>query len=313
MADVQGDYAVEEYAKANNNRIVMLDKSGVFLNRNDCKRQNPIRNPLKNSHDEGIPFMPERPVYSDYDQNTNGLPLSGAYGYSGPVIAPYQNSHNEYQPLSESHGGPPPPAPYSAQYAPQPLACKGHPQNLPPPNPNFRTLGSSTQVLLENLPLSAAADDIAACLGRYSLNVLQCSLEYDQDPKASWCYAYAELATLEESSRCLALAKQSLLEYRGRILSASFDPHFNFPIYPPPQAPPVTANQTPPSHYAPPPPPYHKGPRGPLPQQPQPPQNSSSPTYRNSNRGFRRSGGRGGGRGSASSNRNRGKHRDRPY
>jgi hypothetical protein len=139
------------------------------------------------------------------------------------------------------------------QYVPAPSSTQGFyegraPRAPPSQHPPFQSFQLSTKVVLENLPLTASPDGISACLFQYSMNVLQCSMEYDNDPNANWCYAHVDLANSEESSRCVALAQQSLLEFHGRILAASIDTSF-----PPPQvlqaAPPAMYHPPPVSHY----------------------------------------------------------------
>jgi hypothetical protein len=267
MNDAQGDAAVGEYAEANNNRVVILNKSGVFLNRNDRGRQNPIRSQSKNSHDEGVPVLntyrnDSRSDYAAhsydndnaYHQGPGNVPYPGSYGISMPVDThpnanavhpppqglPFSNSYNMPAPAAYSY---PVPVPHGV--------FEGHaPSVAPPAYPPFQSFQLSTKVLLENLPLSATPDDISACLYHYSLNVSRCTIEYDNDPKATWCYAHIDLVNPEESSRCVALAQQSLLEYRGRILTASIGNNLYSPQYPVPQIAPPIVNH----HYHQPPP-----------------------------------------------------------
>jgi hypothetical protein len=259
MNDPQGDAAIEEYSKANNGRVVVLNKSGVFLARNDRRRQNPIRNPRKNSHDEGppesksfkAPYAAASNYENSYPQDTRRLQPPGPYGFndgstyvnSAPApsaVFPYSHSHSHHVPAA-------PPEQYSYATTNSHVFFDGNVSSAPPPQPPyFQSFQLSTKVLLENLPLSATPDDISACLYQYSLNVLSCVMEYDNNPTASWCYAHIDLANSEESSRCVALAQQSLLEYRGRILTASIETNFSVPIM---QAPPPIMNHPPPSHH----------------------------------------------------------------
>ena len=240
MKDAHSDAAVENYAKANNNRVVILNKSGVFIARNDRGRQNPIRNPKKNSHDDGLPRSNQRfnnsqhlsaPQYENsYFQDSRRPPPMVPHGHDdgsnhvnyAPASYPYPDLyHNQHHvPLPAAA---PPPEQYSYANTNSHVFFNASVHNAPPPQPNFQSFQPSRMVLLENLPLSATPDDISACLYQYSLNVLSCTIEYDNDPKAGWCYAHIALSNSEESNRCVALAQQSLLEYRGRILTASME------------------------------------------------------------------------------------------
>lgn len=312
MNDPQGDAAVEEYAAAHNNRIHLLNKSGVFLNRNDRRRQNPIRKAGKMSHDDGIMLtnpsnigssrplhhVPASNYYGDsYSQGDGGYPAQETYGvntgssYPPPLVAPHYDSHVPVPPYEQYSY-----APNNPHFQPD-----GYISNVPPPQaPPFQSFQLSTKVLLENLPLTATTEDICVCLSQYSLSVIRCSMEYDQDPKASWCYAHIDFSNSEESSRCVALAQQSLLEYRGRILTASIDNSISSPATIP-QAVAAMNNQLPPA-------PYHNVPPYNHSQQVPPNVGYSRTLPRDGPRhqSFRRGGGRGGGRG-------RQKRRDRPY
>lgn len=246
MNDPQGDAAVEQYSRANNSRIVLMNKSGVFLARNDRKRQNPIRNPNKKSHDDNVAVIAA---------TQNGAPPNSHYG---PPMGNYNPPYLQ-EPQGPPMGGGPP-APYGTDMPPPgavppgavqypinppvmgqdmyPYPPQGYDGQMPvPPNPQHAaaipSYQPSTKVFLENLPLTATPEDITACLFQYSLNVVQCQMEYDRDPKSSWCYAHINLANSEESSRCVTLAQQSLLEYRGRILTASIDPAYEYSQPPP--------------------------------------------------------------------------------
>jgi hypothetical protein len=57
MNDPNSDAAVKDYAMANQNRVNFLNKSDVFIARNDQKRQNPIQNPTKKSHEDGVKVL----------------------------------------------------------------------------------------------------------------------------------------------------------------------------------------------------------------------------------------------------------------
>ena len=398
MMDVHGDAAVESFAKSNGNRITILNKSGVFLSRDDKKRKNPIRNPKMRvgrgaggggnqpqynsnqasydyyGHQAQSPYMaapvmpaapgydPNQPSYDYYGQPTATTQYSqDPYQYAAQIVQQVQQ--NVPQPVQQYQTGPPPP-PQMAAYGNVGGPPAMHAQPLQAPGPGVAVRGvpaapasaaqqqayprpSSTKVFLENLPLTATQDDICNCLFQYSLRVNLCTMEWDSDPKASWCYAHIEFASPEEATRCIALAQQSLLEYRGRILTASDDSNYQPPpgAVPPPGAAaaapyaPAPGGAIPPSNYAPAampgsaggggiPPPGGAGP--PQPQydqygppmnyanQPPPPRgNHNYPPPMNNSRNnhsdnrSNNNGGRGGGRGRGGQNRSNRRHR--PY
>ena len=253
MNDSNGDAAVDSFARSNSNRITILNKSGVFIKRNDKKRQNPIRNPKRGGGmggPQGGRQYSNQPSYDYYGQAD-----AGYYGQQNPAYAmgqmpgvaatgydpsQYSQDYSSYQYANPAQYAVPTPqhlqngppqqqmAAYAAgatavapQYAPAGAAAAAMPAGYPPT--------ASTKVFLENLPLTATPDDICNCLFQYSLHVVLCTMEYDNDPKASWCYAHIEFANPEEATRCIALAQQSLLEYRGRIITASDDSNYQSP------------------------------------------------------------------------------------
>jgi hypothetical protein len=117
---------------------------------------------------------------------------------------------------------PPPPAhqnSYPVSTNPYCNAQVNHPRMQVP----FHQTPPPTKILLENLPLVATPRTIYAGLHQYSLRVTGCIMEYDPDPKASWCYAHLDMATPDDASRCVWLAENSSLEFQGRMLSASIE------------------------------------------------------------------------------------------
>jgi RNA recognition motif-containing protein len=271
MNDRASDAAVEDFSRSNNNRITLLNKSGVFLARHDRNRQNPIRNPKK-PNDDRMPadrasahqnsvkqFSHPSHEYHSHEPSWNHAPLSGVGAPPPALTAPhYSQDLRPAQPREYDYSyqyAPAPPAPHvqnsphhvqNSPYGP-PVAYGGgsmQMQSRPPPLHHVESFPRSTKVFLENLPLTSTPDDICNSLFQYSLHVIQCQMEYDNDPKASWCYCHIEFSSPEEATRCIALAQQSLLEYRGRILTASEDSHFQ----PPPPVP-VSHAPSPPSNY----------------------------------------------------------------
>jgi hypothetical protein len=236
MNDPNSDAAVKDYAMANQNRVNLLNKSDVFIARNDHKRQNPIRNPTKKSHEDGVKVLrpshftnaAQPPTHAsvgdrDASYHANNMYPPGAYGvhydsrqtnsaqfpampftfpqpYSMPPPPAHQNS---YEVSTDPH--------FNAQVNPPRMQVPLH--QAPP----------STKIILENLPLVATPHTISAGLHQYSLNVTCCIMEYDPDPKASWCYAHLDMASPDAASRCVWLAENSSLEFQGRMLSASID------------------------------------------------------------------------------------------
>jgi hypothetical protein len=236
MNDPNSDAAVKDYVMANQNRVSFLNKSDVFIARNDQKRQNPIRNPTKKSHEDGVKVLkpshftkavqlpahascrgrdashhvdntcPPAPYGVDYDSrqmNAAQLPVM-PFPYPQPYSMPRPPAHqNSYQVSINPH--------FNAQVIPPRMQVPFH--QAPP----------STKILLENLPLVATPHTISAGLHQYSLSVTCCIMEYDPDPKASWCYAHLDMASPDAASRCVWLAENSSLEFQGRMLSASID------------------------------------------------------------------------------------------
>jgi hypothetical protein len=237
MNDPNSDAAVKDYATANQNRVTFLNKADVFIARNDQKRQNPIRNPTKKSHEDGVKVLrpshftkaaqpPAHVSCRDHDASYHG---NNTY----PPV-PYGVNYDSSRQMN------------AAQFPAMPFTCP-QPYSMPPPpahqnsyqvstNPHFNAQVNpsrmqvpfhqappSTNILLENLPLVTTPHTISACLHQYSLGVKGCIMEYDPDPKASWCYAHLDMATPDHASRCVWLAENSSLEFQGRMLSASID------------------------------------------------------------------------------------------
>lgn len=236
MNDPNSDAAVKDYAMANQNRVNFLNKSDVFIARNDQKRQNPMRNPTKKSHEDGVKVLrpshfttaAQPPTHSSCRDRDVSYHVDNAY----PPV-PY-GVHYDSRQMN------------AAQFPAMPFACpQPYSMPLPPAHQNsyqvftsphfiaqvntprmqvpFHQAPPSTKILLENLPLVATPHTISEGLHQYSLSVTCCIMEYDPDPKASWCYAHLDMASPDAASRCVWLAENSSLEFQGRMLSASID------------------------------------------------------------------------------------------
>jgi len=215
-------------------------------------------------------------AYASYSNSTGGT-------HHHPMTPQQYNNTsnvnvNVNAPQQQMVPPPPPPQPYQTlqnQQQPQPVPGL-YPQQQPPVHLNSTdpygvvapVVGSSTtslttQCFVENLPRDSQPHDLvpflSGLLGKVT-TTKQCTMEYDPDPNANWCYAHIEFDSVQDASMMIQMSRHGNLIFRGRHMTVSQD--LNPP--PPLSTTNANANLVRSGHVRPPPPPpsYHTQPTG---------------------------------------------------
>ena len=123
-----------------------------------------------------------------------------------PVVATAQQPQHQSQPY----------APYQT---PQPTTAT--PSAIPPPQPPAAH-SLSTKIAIHHLPPETTPKDVVQLLSKLALSIRRCTMDYD-GPHI--CFAHVDMTTTQDATRCITLAQQSQLRYKGRTLTASVDLH----------------------------------------------------------------------------------------